>query len=64
MKQKTRKAVKKKFTLTKTGKVVRRHTKQNHGNAKETGQLRRKKRSDKIVKDVDKANVLRALPYA
>jgi len=63
MKQKTRKAVKKKFTVTKGDKVVRRYTKQNHGNSKETGQLRRKKRSDRLVKDADKANVLRALPY-
>ncbi len=64
MKQKTRKAVSKKFTITKTGKVFRRYTKQNHGNSKETGSFRRKKRRDIELNKTDSANVLRALPNA
>lgn len=64
MKRKTQKAVSKKFTVTKNGKIIRRSTKQNHGNSKETGDVRRKKRSDKLLTSSDRSNVLRALPYA
>jgi len=62
MKQKTPKAVAKKFTVTKKAKVLRRHTKQNHANSKETGAFRRKKRSDKALVGKDRENVLRVLP--
>jgi ribosomal protein L35 len=62
MKQRTQKAVTKKFSKTKTGKVIRRHTKQNHANSKESGAFRRKKRSDKKLTPADSANVSRALP--
>jgi len=64
MKQKTRKAVAKKFHVTKGGKVMRRYTKQNHGNSKETGTFRRKKRQDQSLNKTDAENVLKSLPYA
>lgn len=64
MKQKTRKAVAKKVTISKSGKVIRRSTGQNHYNTKETGAEKRSKRKDQELTKKDSKNVLRALPYA
>jgi len=41
---KTRKSIKKRFKITKNGKVLRRPTGQDHFRAKKSGQERRKKR--------------------
>lgn len=43
MPKKTRKSVKKRFKITKTGKVLRRATGQDHYLAKKSGKKRRKK---------------------
>ncbi|QQS61283.1 MAG: 50S ribosomal protein L35 [Candidatus Moraniibacteriota bacterium] len=61
MKLKTRKSVSKKFSVTKTGKVKRQFSKQNHANSKETGAFGRKKKRAQFLKGADRANVLRAL---
>ncbi|OGZ63765.1 MAG: 50S ribosomal protein L35 [Candidatus Staskawiczbacteria bacterium RIFCSPLOWO2_01_FULL_40_39] len=41
---KTKKALTKRFKITKTGKILRRLSGQNHYRAKKTGQMRRKGR--------------------
>lgn len=41
---KTRKSLKKRFRITKTGKVLRRHTGQDHYRSKKTGKQIRQKR--------------------
>ena len=45
-KLKTNKSVAKRFRITKTGKVIKRTNGQAHFNARETGNVRRNKRSD------------------
>jgi len=44
MPAKTRKAITKRFKVTKTGKVLRRQSGLNHFRSKKTGQYKRKKR--------------------
>lgn len=44
MKSKTRKSIKKRFKITKTGKVLRRATGQDHFRSKKSGDAIRKKR--------------------
>ncbi|MEK7102974.1 MAG: 50S ribosomal protein L35 [Patescibacteria group bacterium] len=45
-KLKTEQTVAKRFRVTTTGKVIRRHAGQNHFNARDTGKVSRNKRSD------------------
>lgn len=62
MKRKTHKATAKKFKISGSGKVIQRHTGQNHFNAKESGNTKRKKRNDReIAKDYRKS-VSKLLP--
>ncbi|OGI29245.1 MAG: hypothetical protein A2288_03085 [Candidatus Moranbacteria bacterium RIFOXYA12_FULL_44_15] len=61
---KTFKALSKKVKVTKNKKVLRRKTKQNHFNSKETGEQGRKKRKDVRLFKADEKNVLNALPYS
>ena len=60
-KLKTRKSVIKKVKITKNKKVIRRYTKQNHFNSKQTGKFKRFKRSDQRLFKTDEKNVLKAL---
>lgn len=46
MKQKTHKAISKRFRVTKTGKVIKRTAGQGHYNSRETGKVGRNKRND------------------
>ena len=48
-KLKTRKSVVKKVKITARRKVLRRYTKQNHYNSRQTGKFKRKKRGDKLT---------------
>jgi len=48
-KMKTRKCVSKRFKTTGKGKVTRRRARQNHFNAKQDGNHKRKKRRDVVV---------------
>ena len=64
MKQKTRKSVTKKVKITKSGKVIRRTTKQNHYNLRETKDSKRAKRRDITMTGKDAKNIKAALPYA
>lgn len=60
-KQKTRKALVKKIKVSKSGKVTRRASGQNHFNSKDTGKETRAKRKDKRLFKTDEKNVLKAL---
>lgn len=49
MKLKTKKTVSKRFHITATGKVLRRHGGQDHFNARDSGKISRKKRRDETM---------------
>ncbi len=55
MKKKTHKAVSKRFTITKTGKVLKRRAGQDHFNSRDPGKITRKKRRDQSLAIFDKA---------
>jgi ribosomal protein L35 len=57
-KQKTRKAVVKKFKITAKKKVLRRKSRQNHFNARQDSNQRRLKRTDLLVEGKDAKNIL------
>ena len=61
---KTRKAVVKRFRITKNKKVIKRTAGQDHFNARESGQTRRNKRNDSSLAHVDAKNVRKMLPYS
>lgn len=48
-KMKTKKMISKRFKVTRTGKVVHRAAGQDHFNARETGSVRRAKRTDRVM---------------
>ena len=48
-KLKTKKSISKRFKVTKTGKVIKRTGGQGHYNSRETGNVRRNKRSDVVM---------------
>ncbi|MFA5047956.1 MAG: 50S ribosomal protein L35 [Patescibacteria group bacterium] len=61
---KTRKAVTKRFRVTKNKKVIKRTAGQDHFNARESGQTKRQKRRDGSLAEVDARNVRKMLPYS
>lgn len=61
---KTRKAVAKRFKVTKTKKVVKRGCGQDHFNARETGKQKRGKKLDRSVGEADAKNIRVMLPYS
>lgn len=64
MKQKTHKALAKRVKVTKNGKIIKRKAGQDHFNSRETGKVRRNKRSDvKLGTQVKKA-IKTFLPYS
>lgn len=63
MKLKTRKCVTKKIKVSAKKKISRRHSGQNHFNAKESGKTRRNKRKSQGLNATDSQNMLRAVPY-
>ncbi|MFA6918924.1 MAG: 50S ribosomal protein L35 [Patescibacteria group bacterium] len=60
---KTRQAVAKRFKITKNGKVMKRTAGQDHFNARETGETKRKKRRDTSIANVDAKNIKKMIPY-
>lgn len=64
MKIKTHKAIAKRFKVTKTGKVIKRTAGQGHFNARETGKVRRAKRSDVQLSPAMTHHVTDRLPYS
>lgn len=57
-KQKTRKAVSKRFKISSKKKVMRRKSKQNHFNARQSSDQKRNKRNDKEVTGKASKNIL------
>jgi len=60
---KTKKAVSKRFKITKTKKVMKRTAGQDHFNARESGKVKRNKRRDSQIAKVDQKNIKRLMPY-
>lgn len=64
-KLKTRKSISKRFKITKTGKVVKKHAGQDHFNARESGNItRHKRRQTKLAENKAEATIKRQLPYS
>ena len=62
-KVKTRKALSKRFKITKKKKVLKRGTGQDHFNARESGQQKRGKKLDRSMSGEDAKNIKKLLPY-
>lgn len=60
---KTRKAVAKRFKITRRKKVIKRTGGQDHFNARESGKVKRNKRRDTAIAKPDQKNIKRFLPY-
>jgi len=63
-KMKTHKATAKRFVITKTDKVTRRKSGQDHFNAGETGNTKRNKRRDISAHTADAKNLKKLMPYS
>ena len=64
MKQKTHKALAKRVKVTKNGKIIKRKAGQDHFNSRETGKVRRNKRSDVQLGTQVKKAIKTFLPYS
>ena len=62
-KQKTHQATAKRFTRTKTDKILHRKSGQDHFNARESGNTLRNKRRDVSTHDVDSKNIKSLMLY-
>lgn len=62
-KLKTHKAASKRFRVTKSGKLMRRSTGQDHFNSRDTGAKTLHKRRDKETAKRDERNVRSLMPY-
>jgi len=58
---KTRKSISKRFKITKNKKILRRHTRQDHFNARDSGDKTRQKRGMSRVGGARRREVMRAL---
>jgi large subunit ribosomal protein L35 len=61
-KLKTHKATAKRFKRTKSGKIVKRTSGQNHFNARESGKVGRNKKSDRVMSPVLNRIIAHNLP--
>ncbi len=62
MKLKTHKALSKRVRVTKNGKVIKRHSGQNHFNARNPGKITRNKRRDQTLSEAYKKAVETLIP--
>lgn len=62
MKQKTHKALSKRVTITKTGKVLKRRAGQDHFNTRDSGKITRKKRRDQELSQTHKVAIKTLMP--
>jgi large subunit ribosomal protein L35 len=63
MAQKTHKALSKRITITRTGKVIKRKAGQGHFNSRESGNTTRNKRSDVSMTSTVRKAIKAMLPY-
>ncbi len=61
MKAKTRKAVVKRFRITKKGKLMARSANQDHFNSRESGNVTRRKRLDKKITSGIRKTIIRQI---
>jgi large subunit ribosomal protein L35 len=64
VKQKTRKSAAKRFTVSKGGKVLRRHTMQDHFNVGRPKKTIRGRRRDVKISTSDRRRLARLLPFS
>jgi len=64
MKMKTHKAIAKRISLTKKGKMKKRTAGQDHFNARETGKVGVNKKRASTLSRIHEKNIKRLLPYA
>jgi large subunit ribosomal protein L35 len=62
-KLKTHKATAKRFTITKTNKIIRRKAGQDHFNSRKPGKVVRAKRRDISANKADLRNIKTLIPY-
>jgi len=62
-KQKTHKATAKRFIRTKTDKLIRRKSGQDHFNARESGNAKRNKRRDVSAHSTSAKTIKKLMPY-
>ena len=60
---KTKKAVVKRFKITKKKKVIKRTGGQDHFNARESGKTKRNKKRDSSIDTADWKNIKKLMPY-
>ncbi len=60
---KTHKSTSKRFTITKTKKIIHRNPGQDHFNARETGQAKREKRRDITASTAFERTIRTVMPY-
>ncbi|MBI2099209.1 50S ribosomal protein L35 [Candidatus Uhrbacteria bacterium] len=63
MKLKTQKTVAKRYRITKSGKIMRKTSGQDHFNARESGNVTRAKRSDAPAHQTDLKSIKQYIPY-
>lgn len=63
MKLKTHKAIAKRFKITKSGKILKRKSGQDHFNSRESGKITRKKRRDISMGKEFHKNIKELMPY-
>lgn len=63
MKMKTHKAIAKRISITKKGKMKKRTAGQDHFNARETGKVGSNKKRSSTLSKVHAKNIKRLLPY-
>jgi len=63
MKQKTKKAARKRFTISSRGKIKHRPVNQAHFNSKDTGRATRRKHKSASLDTADKNRLKQLLPY-
>jgi len=63
MKQKTNKAISKRVQITKTGKLLKRASGQDHFNSRESGKVTRNKRRDRAVPKTLIKNIKSLIPH-
>jgi len=62
-KLKTHKGAKKRFKITATGKIMRRHAYRSHLLAKKSSKRKRRLEKESVVSQSDKARIKQMLPY-
>lgn len=63
-KLKTHKTVSKRFKVSKSGKLIKRHGGQDHFNSRDSGKITRKKRRDQLTPKIYVKSIKQLMPHA